>query len=65
MDEKEVAMAAKETLKAPAEERGKEPYREPLLLKHDPLVDVTGQKSGEKIVLVKTEEIEKKSIAEG
>jgi hypothetical protein len=31
-----------------AEKRASEPYREPLLIKHKPLRDITGQKYGEK-----------------
>jgi hypothetical protein len=53
----------KEVRTAPAKGRGKEPYREPLLLKHEPLLDVTGTKSGEKVLQVKTAEIEKIATA--
>jgi hypothetical protein len=38
----------KKTQATPAETRVKEPYHEPLLLKHEPLLDITGTKSGEK-----------------
>jgi hypothetical protein len=31
-----------------AEKRVSEPYSEPLLIKHEPLRDITGQKYGEK-----------------
>jgi hypothetical protein len=32
----------------PAEKRASEPYSEPLLIKHEPLRDITGAKYGEK-----------------
>jgi hypothetical protein len=54
----------KEIREVRTEGGAKEPYHEPLLLKHEPLLDITGTKSGEKITVVKTAEIEKPTLAE-